>query len=158
MAKTCPKCNSQISDTTKFCPQCGGKLTEMAKHCQNCGVEIGEGDKFCQSCGANLEFVERKAQKGVRGKSRVTAGVLNFFIPGMGFVYLGGPVFILSGILVFVTDIVNTILFWDKFFELSMVIAGLVINVGWAVAGDLGAQYVNKERIVSVKKTTKDTP
>ena len=50
---TCPNCNKQLEDGTKFCDSCGNQIIETI-FCQNCGKETSTEFAFCQNCGASL--------------------------------------------------------------------------------------------------------
>lgn len=50
---TCPKCNKELSDGTKFCDSCGAPIFE-AIFCPNCGKQTSTEFAFCQSCGASI--------------------------------------------------------------------------------------------------------
>lgn len=76
------------------------------------------------------------------------AAVLNFFFPGLGFVYLGQAEFVLGGIVLFGADLTiscvalaasmdtaSFIIVWTVFFSLSFL---------WAILGYISAEYVNK--------------
>ncbi len=79
---TCPNCNSEVPENSKFCLECGtkieilnenevicpacGKKTNKGKFCMecgapliakcaNCGAEIPNGAKFCLECGTKVE-------------------------------------------------------------------------------------------------------
>lgn len=50
---TCPKCNKELSDGTKFCDSCGAQIFETI-FCPNCGKQTSTEFAFCQSCGASI--------------------------------------------------------------------------------------------------------
>ncbi len=50
---TCPKCNKELSDGTKFCDNCGTQIFETI-FCPNCGQQTSTEFAFCQNCGASL--------------------------------------------------------------------------------------------------------
>lgn len=50
---TCPKCNKELSDDTKFCDGCGAQIFETI-FCPNCGKQTSTEFAFCQSCGASI--------------------------------------------------------------------------------------------------------
>ncbi|MBQ8797280.1 MAG: zinc ribbon domain-containing protein [Oscillospiraceae bacterium] len=50
---TCPKCNKELEDGTKFCDDCGEQIVETI-FCQNCGQQTSTEYAFCQYCGASL--------------------------------------------------------------------------------------------------------
>lgn len=50
---TCPKCNKELSDDTKFCDSCGAQIFETI-FCPNCGVQTSTEFAFCENCGASI--------------------------------------------------------------------------------------------------------
>ena len=53
---TCPNCNSEVPENSKFCLECGTKielLNENEVICPVCGKKTNKG-KFCMECGAPL--------------------------------------------------------------------------------------------------------
>lgn len=53
---TCPNCNSEVPENSKFCLECGTKielLNENEVICPACGKKTAKG-KFCMECGASL--------------------------------------------------------------------------------------------------------
>lgn len=50
---TCPKCNKELSEGTKFCDSCGTQIFETI-FCPNCGKQTSTEFAFCQSCGASV--------------------------------------------------------------------------------------------------------
>ncbi len=61
--------------------------------CENCGKEIPDDVKFCPECGWAVDH-SNAVNKAVvtnanNSKSRLAAGILNIFIPGIGRIYLG---------------------------------------------------------------------
>ena len=53
---TCPNCNSEVPENSKFCLECGTKielLNENEMLCPVCGKKTAKG-KFCMECGASL--------------------------------------------------------------------------------------------------------
>lgn len=53
---TCPSCNSEVPENSKFCLECGAKievLNEGEMICPACGQKTAKG-KFCMECGASL--------------------------------------------------------------------------------------------------------
>ena len=50
---TCPKCNKELSDGTKFCDGCGAQIFETI-FCPNCGKQTSTEFAFCQSCGTSI--------------------------------------------------------------------------------------------------------
>lgn len=66
MMITCPNCNKEHEDGTKFCDNCGKQFAETI-FCQNCGEQTSTEFAFCQKCGASLseetEFVNETEKK-----------------------------------------------------------------------------------------------
>ena len=51
---TCPNCNKELKEGTKFCNFCGAKI-EKKKACVKCGREISSSAKFCNFCGEPIK-------------------------------------------------------------------------------------------------------
>ena len=51
---TCPKCQSQVAQGTKFCPNCGASMVPAMVTCSQCGTKAPAGTKFCPECGQKL--------------------------------------------------------------------------------------------------------
>lgn len=117
----------------------------MTSHCTTCGAKTEMGSRFCGACGASLQRAERRAEKVIGRKNPWVAAVLNFFFPGIGFVYLGRPVFIVAGLVLIISGIVDTVIFWEHLFEPYIISLSLMFGIGWAFAGGLAAEYVNRQ-------------
>lgn len=50
---TCPKCNKELSDGTKFCDDCGTPIFETI-FCPNCGQKTSSEAVFCPNCGTSI--------------------------------------------------------------------------------------------------------
>ena len=53
---TCPNCNAEVPQNSKFCLECGSKIEILAENeiiCPACGQKTSKG-KFCMECGASL--------------------------------------------------------------------------------------------------------
>lgn len=50
---TCPNCNKELEDGTKFCNACGAQIFETV-FCPNCGEQTSTEFAFCRKCGAAL--------------------------------------------------------------------------------------------------------
>ncbi len=53
---TCPKCNKELSDGTKFCDNCGTRVSETI-FCPTCGKQTSTEFASCQNCGAPITGV-----------------------------------------------------------------------------------------------------
>jgi len=51
---TCPKCQSQVAQGTKFCSNCGASMVPAMVTCSQCGTKAPAGTKFCPECGQKL--------------------------------------------------------------------------------------------------------
>ena len=49
--KSCPKCNSVISEESVFCNKCGARIQFV---CTKCGNVNPDGSAFCNKCGSSL--------------------------------------------------------------------------------------------------------
>ena len=61
---TCPKCNKELSDGTKFCDGCGAQIFETI-FCPNCGKQTSTEFAFCQSCGTSITEAPVEEQPAV---------------------------------------------------------------------------------------------
>ena len=81
---TCPKCNKELEDETKFCDECGEQIVETI-FCQNCGQQTSTEYTFCQYCGASLaegQPVEQiSAEFGVENKIKALLAKLPIKLP-----------------------------------------------------------------------------
>lgn len=59
--KTCPKCNKELDEGTKFCTGCGARIFETI-FCPNCGKQTSAEFSICQSCGASIADTFTKKQ------------------------------------------------------------------------------------------------
>ena len=53
---TCPNCNNEVPEGSKFCLECGAKIELLGDNeiiCPACGQKTQKG-KFCMECGASL--------------------------------------------------------------------------------------------------------
>lgn len=99
--------------------------------CPKCGKEVLETDKFCLNCGQTLDrtawggaltgsspFIQ-PGQSTPRSKNGWLAAILNFFLPGFGYIYAGigrdtkliefGVLIFLSVAVVFYASVANGI-------------------------------------------------
>lgn len=55
----CPRCSTQVDETTAFCPNCGYSMKEYKEQfvgtCNRCNAKIRTGQKFCDVCGVRLD-------------------------------------------------------------------------------------------------------
>ncbi len=59
---TCPKCQANVPQGSKFCPNCGTTIvlappssaSSSTSSCPNCGKPVAAGAKFCPECGQKL--------------------------------------------------------------------------------------------------------
>ena len=74
-------------------------------------------------------------------KNPLIAAILNFLFPGLGFVYLSTPEFVILGSILFFIDLILSIvfitvpLFW---------LIGFCLSFFWAILGYISAEYVNQ--------------
>lgn len=65
--------------------------------CRKCGQEVPEGNKYCPNCGCPVDINEPNFNGSTKNntntaenkKSKLAAGLLNIFLPGIGRIYLG---------------------------------------------------------------------
>jgi len=53
---TCPNCNTEVPESSKFCPECGNKIEILGQNeiiCPACNQKTAKG-KFCMHCGEPL--------------------------------------------------------------------------------------------------------
>lgn len=67
---TCPNCNKELSEGTKFCDGCGTPIVQQSVEqsaeqfvCSNCGKAFDAPVAFCDSCGATLVAQPAEAPK-----------------------------------------------------------------------------------------------
>ena len=52
---TCPKCQANVPQGSKFCPSCGNTMAApQTAACPNCGKPVSIGAKFCPECGQKI--------------------------------------------------------------------------------------------------------
>ncbi len=103
----CNKCGKKVADDAEFCPSCGKKLTikeatTSAPTCPKCKNKLIETDKFCARCGTT---VKREITRTESRKNPQIAAILNFFIPGAGYLYAGKRVALGIGLVAVLTVI-----------------------------------------------------
>lgn len=62
---TCPNCQKQLADGTKFCDDCGAQIVETI-FCANCGNQTSTEYAYCQVCGAPLAEPAAPEKKGFK--------------------------------------------------------------------------------------------
>ena len=72
------------------------------------------------------------------------AAILNFLIPGIGFIYLGTTPFIIGGAILFVFEILVVAITWEIVFDPLMMSLSFLFSFFWAALGYVAAEYVNK--------------
>lgn len=58
---TCPKCNKELKDGSKFCHGCGAEIFEPV-FCTECGKQTSSEFAFCQNCGAAISKIPAEEQ------------------------------------------------------------------------------------------------
>jgi hypothetical protein len=76
-------------------------------------------------------------------KNPVIASILNFFLPGIGFTYIGTPLLIFGGILLFICDLI--ISFLDDWTDVKVWLLGFFGNFSYAILGYGIAEIYNKK-------------
>ncbi len=125
-------------------------------HCTNCGKELTDAMAFCPTCGTPRPVIpqqqqtmsqqateSRPEQTKSRRKSPWKAALLNFFLPGIGFVYLGGTLYIIGGVILFALEIISTIAFPGEIFNPTFIAAGILLSFLWAALGYISAERIN---------------
>lgn len=145
-AAYCPHCGNKIEPGTVFCGKCGGKIeaqtpgaqvtaTPGATFCPHCGTRIGLGSAFCPNCGSRIGLgagpVPAQTYPSYSSppsrKDPAIAGVMAFFIWGLGPLYNGqtakGMLFIILQIVLIVLSIL--------FFFIGIIGFALAIFSAW---------------------------
>src|SRR5437867_13091495 len=65
---TCPKCQSEVGQGTKFCPNCGASMVPAMVTCSQCGTKAPAGTKFCPECGQKLSHESQTASSSYPAK------------------------------------------------------------------------------------------
>jgi len=79
---TCPKCNKQLADGTKFCDGCGAKIVPTV-FCPNCGQKTSSEFEFCQNCGSPIG-ASQNADKAKSAPAKKPEAKFNKKILGIG--------------------------------------------------------------------------
>lgn len=115
------------------CKECNGQVSDQASKCPHCGVALADGTS---TPGSPAAPPPPPIPRPPRAKSPVVAFLLNFFLPGFGFVYLGGGAWIVSGVLIFGAGVLA---FMGSSEVISgspvLILAPLVENTGLGIAG-----------------------
>ena len=85
-----------------------------------------------------------KAEEEVkrRRKKPWVSAVLNFFLPGIGFIYIGKPLFIFGGILFFLADLIYS--FTSDWMSGTAFITALFGGVAMAILGYASVELLNE--------------
>lgn len=81
----CPRCNKQISNTTRSCPLCGQELKSLR-------------GKICPKCNVDPITIERK--KGITLNGIIGAMVVIAALPVLFFDFLVGTLLLVLGVLI----------------------------------------------------------
>lgn len=84
-------------------------------------------------------------------KSQTVAFFLNFFLPGLGFAYLGRPALIFGGVVFFVASTIDATHHLEEAFDPIRLILSLVAALAIAVIGSDAAEMFNHVRPASRK-------
>jgi 4-amino-4-deoxy-L-arabinose transferase-like glycosyltransferase len=80
-------------------------------------------------------------------KNPWVAAILNFLLPGIGFIYCGTTPFIIGGAILFIISIWATVTSYKSMFEASTLILSFLPAIFWAALGYVAAEYVNKQML-----------
>jgi hypothetical protein len=78
----------------------------------------------------------------MKEKNPWIAAILNFFLPGIGFAYLGTPILILGGAFFFIFDFVATSIIWMIFFKYGVRFSGQFLVYVFAVLSALSLAVI----------------
>ena len=100
-----------------FCPKCGKEVLETDKFCLNCGQTLDQATWTGAPTGSG-PFI-RLGRATPESKNGWLAAILNFFLPGFGYIYAGigrdtklivfGILIFLSVAVIFYASVANTI-------------------------------------------------
>ena len=71
------------------CPKCGKEVLDSDRFCLNCGQSLDRPTVFATPNPLNQGTPRRPESTQLDPKSPWTAAILNFFLPGLGYVYVG---------------------------------------------------------------------
>ncbi|MEM2619259.1 MAG: zinc ribbon domain-containing protein [Candidatus Hadarchaeales archaeon] len=116
-------------------------------YCPGCGEKLPRDAKFCPSCGESVraKAPEMVAVEKPKAKSPAIAAVLNFFFPGIGFAYIGTPLLITLGIIIFLLDVLITIPTLGFWFTPEGMVMNIVLGLLFAVLGAYVTHYMNEK-------------
>lgn len=77
--------------TMAFCPECGKSVLPTDKFCLNCGYDMSRGFGGVSQTATSAPFQRPLVQTPTPSgeKNGTLAALLNFFLPGLGYVYVG---------------------------------------------------------------------
>lgn len=113
-------------------------------HCFNCGSKLKKMANFCSSCGNPLRD-SRTEKASLKRKRPWVAAVLNFLIPGVGYLYNGSRV--VFGTLVLFTSFIATYVFFtipNAHTPIELV-GGLVLGGAFAYDAYEEAEEITRE-------------
>ena len=120
--------------------------------CIDCGNDVSDSASSCPRCGRPLSALRagpsaaiRRMATVPREKSPWLAGLLNLFLPGAGFVYLGQPLVVVGGVIVLVIGGAMTIVALQADASGTDLFLSFFLDMGLAlVAGGLAVKH-NKD-------------
>lgn len=72
-----------------FCPKCGKEALETDKFCLNCGAPLDRATEAPAPFQASMPTAVLPSSLPASSKSPLMAAVLNFVLPGVGYIYVG---------------------------------------------------------------------
>ena len=128
-----------------------GYITNDELECKSCGRIIRKNElqydspegRICLECYAGRQPRQTTPLKETR-KSPLIAAILNFLLPGIGFIYLGTTPFIIGGFVLLIIGLAETVLTWSYALDPFMIMLSFVFGCFWAFLGFIAANHVNK--------------
>ena len=80
----------------------------------------------------------------MKSKNPWIVAILNFLIPGIGFIYLGTTPFIIGGVVLFIFGILETAITWSTILAPLTLALSFLFAFFWAALGYVATEYVNK--------------
>lgn len=80
----------------------------------------------------------------MKRKNPWITAILNFLIPGIGFIYLGTTPFVIGGAVLFIFGILETAITWSTILDPLTIALSFLFAFFWAALGYIAAEYVNK--------------